>query len=329
MLNECKESRSGTKWKKAEYKLEAYLQLGMKLVYNFNIIDSRMGAMKKILPYVLFAVLLLLADLGYADGKAAVSHYLLLGEDGYAEQVVDDARTDTIVIVSLDETNNRIIMTSILRDSRINNPKGNPTKINLLYRMYGFDGIISCIERELDIHIEGAILVNFEHVKPVIDALGGVDIVIDENEYTAIKKILLGKDPNMPKGPGMTHMTGRIALAYMRDRSSGSGDFSRTERQRKVVSQLFDKCKNLSLPELIGIYNQVSSGMKMSLSQLDILKVMAKGYGLASGGADFIEYHIPQRGTYTYGTIAEGSSTLEVKWAQNRIKYHEMLYGAE
>ena len=76
--------------------------------------------------------------------------------------------------------------------------------------------------------IEGAVLVNFEHVKPVIDALGGVDIEIDENEYIAIRKILLDDDPNMPDGPGLVHMTGRIALAYMRDRSSGSGDFSRT-----------------------------------------------------------------------------------------------------
>lgn len=283
--------------------------------------------MKKCVMFLLLMVLLVAT--AYAEEINKISHYLLLGEDGYAEKVVDDARTDTIVIVSLDEANNRIIMTSILRDSKIRNPKGNSTKINLLYRGYGFDGVISCIERELDIHIEGAILVNFEHVKPVIDALGGVDLIIDENEYTAIKKILLGKDPNMPKGAGMTHMTGRIALAYMRDRSSGSGDFSRTERQRKVVSQLFDKCKSLSLPELVSIYNQVSSGMKMSLSQLDVLKVMAKGYALASNGADFVEFHIPQRGTYSYGTIAEGSSTLEVRWKENREKFHTLLDTAE
>ncbi|MBQ2991235.1 MAG: LCP family protein, partial [Clostridia bacterium] len=187
-----------------------------------------------------------------AEKNTKVKHYLMLGQDGYAEDIVEDARTDTIVIVSLDNQYNRVIMTSVLRDSKINNPHGNPTKANLLYKYHGFDGIIGCLERELDIEIEGAVLVNFEHVKPVIDALGGVDLVIDENEYIAIKRILLGKDPNMPKGPGLVHMTGRIALAYMRDRSSGSGDFSRTQRQRKVVSQLFDKCRELSLMELIG-----------------------------------------------------------------------------
>ena len=172
--------------------------------------------MKKHFPAILLALLLsLMCAVALGETNTQVKHYLMLGEDGYAEQVTDDARTDTIVLVSLDNKYNRVIMTSILRDSKINNPRGNETKINLLYKNYGFDGIIACLERELDITIEGGILVNFENVKPVIDALGGVDIEIDANEYLAIRSILLGKDPNMPEGPGMVHMTGRIALAYM------------------------------------------------------------------------------------------------------------------
>lgn len=255
-----------------------------------------------------------------------LTHYLLLGQDGYAEDIVEDARTDTIVIVSLDEKYNRVIMTSVLRDSKIKNPRGNDTKANLLYRYHGFDGIIECLERELDIEIEGAVLINFEHVKPVIDALGGVDIEIDESEYLAIRSILLGKDPNMPKGPGMVHMTGRIALAYMRTRATGSGgDFSRTQRQRKVVGQLFDKCRDLSLLELVGVYNQVSSGMKMNLSAMDILGAISKGYGLIAAGADFEEFSIPQKGTYSYGTVGDSSSALEVRWKSNRTKFHEKL----
>ena len=179
--------------------------------------------MKKHFPAILLALLLsLMCAAALGETNTQVKHYLMLGEDGYAEQVTDDARTDTIVLVSLDSKYNRVLMTSILRDSKINNPRGNETKINLLYKNYGFDGIIACLERELDITIEGGVLVNFENVKPVIDALGGVDIEIDANEYLAIRSILLGKDPNMPEGPGMVHMTGRIALAYMRARATGS-----------------------------------------------------------------------------------------------------------
>ena len=152
--------------------------------------------LKRIIP-MLLCLLLLLPLCAAAEENTKVTHYLLLGQDGYAEDIVKDARTDTIVLVSLDETHNRVIMTSVLRDSRIRNPNGNDTKANLLYRYFGFEGIIGCLERELNIEIEGAVLVNFEHVKPVIDALGGVDIVINENEYIAIKNILMGRDPNL------------------------------------------------------------------------------------------------------------------------------------
>ena len=283
---------------------------------------------KRFFAAILAALLLVccaaLAQAEELEHNDRVKHYLLLGEDGYAEELTDDARTDTIVVVTLDEKYNRVIMTSILRDSRIDNPRGNPTKANLLYKYHGFDGVIACIERELDIEIEGAILINFENVKPVIDALGGVDIEIDINECLMIRSILLNNDPNLPKGPGLVHMTGRIALAYMRDRSSGSGDFSRTERQRKVVSQLFAKCRSLSLFELIGVYNEVSSGMRMTLSALDILGAIKSGYSLVAGGADFCEFHIPQSGTYSYGTVG-GSSSLNVRWKANRERFHAML----
>ena len=265
--------------------------------------------------------------LGETNGR--VKHYLLLGEDGYAATVVDDARTDTVVLLSLDEQYGRVIVTSILRDCMIDNPKGNPTKVNLLYRYHGFEGIRQCVERELGIEIEGSVLVNFEHVKPVIDALGGVDITIDMNEYLAIRKILLDKDPNMPDGPGPVHMTGRIALAYMRDRQSGSGDFSRTQRQRNVLSQLFGKCTALSLGDLIGIYNEVSPGMKMSLSVPGILGAIRSGYALAQGGAQLVGFRIPQDGTYSYTTISGSSSALDVRWATNRARFHALLDGEE
>ena len=279
---------------------------------------------RRIMPLLLL-LLLLLPIAAMAEENTQVTHYLMLGEDGYAEEITEDARTDTIVIVSLDEKYNRVIMTSVLRDSRINNPNGNATKANLLYKYFGLQGVEQCLERELGIEIEGAVLVNFANVKPVIDALGGVDIEIDVNEYLAIRSILLGRDPNMPDGPGMTHMTGRIALAYMRARATGQGgDFSRTERQRKVVSQLMDKCRGLSLLELIGIYNQVSEGMKMSLSAMDILAAFTKGYQLIAGGADFVEFSIPQKGTYAYGTVG-GSSALEVRWQANRERFHDLL----
>ena len=280
--------------------------------------------LRRILTLVLTLLLLLGACALGEETNYKLTHSLLLGEDGDADEISSDARTDTIVIVTFDEKYNRVIMTSVLRDCQINNLKGNPTKINLLYKTYGLDGVIECLERELDIDIEGAVLVNFENVKPVIDALGGVDIEIDAEEAAAIRKILLNDDPNLPQGPGMTHMTGRIALAYMRIRYSTGGDFGRTERQRKVVSQLVDKCRNLSLFELVDVYNAVSEGMQISLSPMQILSAISKGYSMITHDADFTQYYIPQDGTFYYDSL-NGSSVLNVRWSTNKTRFHDML----
>ena len=79
--------------------------------------------MKKRILGLALAMLLLFCAAALGETNTQVKHYLMLGEDGYADQVTDDARTDTIVLVSLDTKYNRVILTSILRDSKINNPR--------------------------------------------------------------------------------------------------------------------------------------------------------------------------------------------------------------
>lgn len=253
-----------------------------------------------------------------------VSHYLILGQDTYNESIQADSRTDTILLVSLDSKYKRIIMTSIMRDSKVTTPKGNENKINTVYKYHGLDGIISTVESHLDVQIDGAVLINYETVKRLIDALGGVDIEIDINESIQISSILLHNDPNLPKGPGMTHMTGRIALAYMRDRSSGSGDFSRTQRQRNVINELLRKCRSMSLLDLSAVYNAITAdkGIETNMSGMELISAFQKGYTLLGG--KMIENNIPSSHTYSYGSL-RGSSVLNVKWQKNRDALHELL----
>ena len=110
----------------------------------------------------------------------------------------------------------------------------------------------------------------------------------------------------------------------MRIRYSVGGDFGRTERQRKVVSQLVEKCRGLSLFELVDVYNAVSEGMKISLSPMQILSAISKGYAMITNDADFIQYCVPQNGTFYYDSL-NGSSVLNVRWTTNKTRFHEML----
>ena len=278
--------------------------------------------------FSLFTPMLAEETAGAATQEAEINtqlrHYLVLGQDTYDEGIQADSRTDSILLISLDSKYNRIIMTSIMRDSKVTTPKGNETKINTIYKFYGLEGIVNTLESHLDLEISGAVLINYETVKELIDALGGVDIEIDINECIQISSILLHNDPNLPKGPGMTHMTGRIALAYMRDRSSGSGDFSRTQRQRNVINELLKKCRSMSLSDLSAVYNTINQaeGIDTDMDALELLTAFQQGYSLLSG--EFIENNIPDSHTYSYGTL-RGSSVLNVKWDKNRDLLHALL----
>ena len=65
---------------------------------------------KRRLICLLVLMMALLGTCARAQENTQVKHYLLLGQDGYADEVVDDARTDTIVLVSLDTQYNRVVM---------------------------------------------------------------------------------------------------------------------------------------------------------------------------------------------------------------------------
>lgn len=263
---------------------------------------------------------------GQAAEASSVKHYLVLGRDAYSPSSFSFSRTDTVLVVSLDAENNQIVLTSLLRDIKVTTPKGAENKLNSVFRNHGFEGIKSTVEGCLGIDIEGTIVIDYDTVKALIDALGGVEIEIDINEYAAIKSILQGKDPNMPKGPGLTQMTGRIALAYMRDRSTGSGDFSRTERQRKVLGELLKACREMTLPELLAVYNVVKDGIETDLSAMQLLSGMRSAYTLMQ--ATVVNHCIPQPRTYSYARIRSGS-VLDVQWEKNRERFYALFQPAE
>lgn len=257
--------------------------------------------------------------------RPVIKHYVVLGEDYYTENASTSARADAFLVVSMDTTGNRLLFTSVLRDSKITTPKGGENKLNTVYQNHGFEGVKSTLKSHLGIEIEGTIVLNFETIKLLVDLLGGVDIEITQNEYGMIHSILLGKDPDMPKGPGMTHMTGRIALAYMRDRSSGSGDFSRTAHQRKVMTELMKKATQLSMVDMLGIFNQVRGKVVTDMGSLKLLDALQVAYSLLNPNVEILEHVVPANRTFSYKTL-RGSSVLQVNWKRNRQLLDAVLY---
>lgn len=153
---------------------------------------------------------------------------LLLGID--ARPGEKDARTDSMILVSIDKETKKIAMVSIPRDTIVDIPGHGTNKINAANVYGGADLARETVEKLLGVQIPYYVKTNFSGFKDIIDTLGGVNIDVEKRMYYPAEGINLK--------PGMQRLDGYNALAYVRFRHDALGDIGRTERQQKFLSAL-------------------------------------------------------------------------------------------
>lgn len=183
-----------------------------------------------------------------AMSEKYVDSVLVIGTDG---RTLDDrGRSDSMILVSLNRKTNQIIMTSFMRDSYVDIPGHGWDKLNAAYSYGGPEMLMDTIESNFDVQIDNYVSVNFSSFAAIIDAAGGIDIKISDEEAEAINVILvtevnelMGDEPaaDFLTGGGRVHLNGKQALCYSRIRYVGNNDFERTSRQRTVMTELIKK----------------------------------------------------------------------------------------
>ena len=168
----------------------------------------------------------------------SVVNILLLGVDSWDTL---SGRSDAIVMVSVDLEHERVLLTSVPRDLRVNlGDLPQPQRINAAYAYGGGELARATLERVLDVEIPYYAVVNFAGFARIIDTLGGVTVDVPENiidlEFPAVDGIEY--EPFVLLA-GVHHFDGETALKYARTRkSSENGDFSRMDRQQQVMRAL-------------------------------------------------------------------------------------------
>jgi len=141
-------------------------------------------------------------------------------------------------------------MTSILRDSYVAIPGHGQNRINHAYQMGGAPLLIQTIEENFKIGIDYYMQVDFYNFIEVVDAFGGVDIEVTQEELQYVNGYVSeinhyeGKEEGYSflNAAGYQTLNGRQALGYSRIRYIGT-DFARTGRQRAVLDALLRKAK--------------------------------------------------------------------------------------
>ncbi|MBQ4207298.1 MAG: LCP family protein, partial [Clostridia bacterium] len=158
-----------------------------------------------------------------------VRNILCIGSDARGD--VEGNRSDTMVLVSVDNVHHKLKMTSFLRDSFVYIPaKGFNAKLNAAFAWGGAKMLVDTIEYNFKVRIDDYVIIDFEGFKKLIDLMGGLDVdgvTAAEAKYMRdVVKIVYCKE-------GKNHFTGAASLWYCRIRKLDD-DFHRTERQRKV-----------------------------------------------------------------------------------------------
>lgn len=202
-------------------------------------------------------------------------------------------RSDTIMVVSINNDTSEIRMISVYRDTYlgIDDGEGNLSylKANSAYASYGAEGAIRMLNQNLDLDITDYVTVDFYALVEVVDLMGGVELEITEAEAEVINKWIdataeiVGVESSHISGAGTYLCDGVQTTAYCRIRSTSGGDFTRAQRQRTVLAQLFKSARTSSLTTLNSVIDAVLPDVETSLSNAEILSLASHlvSYSLA------------------------------------------------
>ena len=200
--------------------------------------------------------------------------------------------SDSMMILSLNTETKKIKIVSIMRDSLVKIEKNGKTyyqKMNSAYASGGPELAIKTINRNFGLDISEYATVNFYGMAEIIDAVGGIDIELTKQEVSTThkdgfnglvkrhcKKLGIDPKPYYITTAGKHHVNGIQAVAYSRIRKfvniwGTNNDFGRTDRQRFVMEQLFNKALTLDKSKYLGLAKALMPYTETSLSLSEIM----------------------------------------------------------
>ena len=233
-----------------------------------------------------------------------IINIMLIGQD--RREGWGRSRSDVMLLCTINKSTKEITLTSFMRDMYVQIPGYQDNRINVCYLLGGMNLLDTCLETNFGIKVDGNVEVDFFGFMDLIDLMGGVDMYLTQKEADYLNQKgnweVTNEAYTWNLKEGVNHLTGSQALAYARTRNIGNADFDRTERQRKVISALFDKCKDLNVTQLKNILEQVLPMLTTDLSNGEIMQYLFDLVPILSD-LKINTQRIPADGTYQFANI--------------------------
>lgn len=254
----------------------------------------------------------------------------LFGLDSREGEIDGGVQSDSIIIASINNDTQDVTLTSIYRDTLLQQADGTYEKANSAYTMGGPEEAISMLNRNFDLDIQNYASVNFNALVDIIDALGGLEIEMTQEEawycngYAAETAQVVGQEMiPIEEEAGVQLLDGVHAVAYARIRYTEGDDFKRAERQRFVLSEIAKKAKKANILTLNKIIDKVFPQVSTSFTMQDML-------GFA---ANALKYNIKETTGFPYQVTTseeviehDGSYVVPIAFADDVMKLHQNLF---
>ncbi|HBA05403.1 MAG TPA: LytR family transcriptional regulator, partial [Clostridium sp.] len=226
---------------------------------------------------------------------------------GVDETKTDVGRSDALMIATFDPVHKKLKITSIMRDTYAEIPDYGKDKINHAHAYGGPQLSIKTLNQNFGLNIEDYVKINFKELKKLVDAIGGIDMKLSDEEIVEVDKYIVrvSSKSNTPAKTlvkdesGKVHMDGFQTLGYCRIRSTANGDFDRTERHRKIMTEMFNKISKAGTAELASMATKLLPYVETSLSNKEIINLAANVLNL---GTKNIEQERFPRDEYTHNS---------------------------
>jgi len=254
------------------------------------------------------------------DVAEGVVNILLIGVD---RRKNENARSDSMILCTLNRHTNTITLTSFMRDMYVKIPGYKSNRINAAYYFGGMNLLDKTINHNFGVAADGIVEIDFANFEKLIDLLGGIELELSSKEANYINK-----EAKCKLQPGVQLLTGEQALWYSRFRKDGGGDFNRTNRQRIVLTTLLNEYKNQSLPALMGMMDDILPMITTNMTKEEII-THVKNFFPMLATVEIVTQRIPAEGHYRQTRINEMAVLLpsipgNVKLLQKAMEVPEL-----
>jgi LCP family protein required for cell wall assembly len=231
---------------------------------------------------------------------------LLIGADRRATSGRYNA--DTMMIATVDTVNNRLKLTTLMRDMLVDVPGYGYRKLNSTVALGGVDLLYQTIEHNFHVKVTDYVMVDLHSFVDVVDAIGGVTVEMTAEEISAANDCIAGLNKQLGveylwdgfifADAGPVQLNGKQALGYARIRKLDS-EFVRTSRQFKVLNMIFAKFRKFSVTKQYELLYKLLPLVETSMTNDEIIDAAAKL--LSTGQRGLMYFRLPVEGLYQNG----------------------------